>query len=178
MGKNKKIWIVVPVFSRPVEIHNLLNDLLRQTYYNFHVVVVDHGTEKVDFSLVTDSRVEILSQSSKFWWTGAINRGLEHVLREKKDGEFILIINDDVVLDGDYLENVVAAGNKYPDAIIGSISVNKYTGIILSADNRLIFSRAKFGSSWQGKKINEIKEKFVKSDILPGRGMLIPESVI
>ena len=178
MNTEKKIWIVIPVFNRTFHIYNLLKNLYHQTYSCFHVVIVDHGTEKIDFSFVTDSRIEVLSEDSKYWWTGAINRGIEYVITLKNPKDFILITNDDVILKENYLEAIIDAGNIYPQAIIGSISVDQITGKILSADGRLLLFRARYDSFWTGKTVKELQQDFIETDILPGRGMLIPDSVI
>lgn len=176
--KNEKIWIIVPVFNRSNEIHNFLKDLFSQTYTKFQVVVVDHGTKNIDFSSVNDSRLKVIVYSPDLWWTAAINRGLEYALERKEEDDLILIINDDVSLFPDYLEKVVTVSTKLPDAIIGSVTVDKTTDVVLNSDARLNRCRAGYDSSWNGKKIDDIKDELIKSDMLSGRGMLIPESVI
>lgn len=55
------LWIIIPIFNRKEHIHVLLHELLRQTYGSFKVVVVDHGTEKIDFSWIVDERIEIIN---------------------------------------------------------------------------------------------------------------------
>jgi GT2 family glycosyltransferase len=141
-------------------------------------VVVDHGTEKINFSSFSNSKLHVIRHSSDLWWAGAINKGIGFALSKKEKSDLILIINDDVSLRPDYLENIVNASIKYPDSIIGSASVDKKTGIILNADAKLKPFAARLKSSWKGKKIDEIKDDYVKSDVLPGRGMQIPDSVI
>lgn len=178
--ENHKIWIVVPVFNREKEIYSFLNQMFSQTFQNFIIVVVDHGTTAIDFSAFKDFRLRIVREDSSLWWTGAINSGIAMIYGEIAANDSILLINDDVVIDSDYLQNISAAAGRNPNSIVGSTGVDAnnqrviYTGRLLNKPN------ARFYSPHNGYKYSEIRETggICESHILFGRGMLIPFKIM
>ncbi len=172
------IWIVVPVFNRVSEIYSLINDFFRQSYSKFKIVIVDHGTRKIDFSSFSDERIIVISGSSDYWWTEAVNYGIRFAYKEKNKKDLILVINDDVSLENNYLINIIKCSNKYPSSIIGSISVNKNNENIINAGSNISYIQAKSKSSWEDKTVDNISEEYKESDFLSGRGLLIPDEVI
>jgi GT2 family glycosyltransferase len=175
-----KIWIVIPVFNRKKEIYSLLKQLFLQTFENYTIVVVDHGTTAIDFSLFNDNRLKIVRASSTIWWTGAINAGIIEIYDKAFASDFILLINDDVVIDTDYIHNLYQASEKYPNSIIGSTGVDKDTHRVMYSGHLLDKQKARFYSPHEGQKYggNKKKGEVCESHILCGRGMLIPFKIM
>jgi len=178
MIDHRPLGIIIPVFNRKEHIHVLLQALLGQTYGDFRVVVVDHGTEKIEFSWIADERIEIINENPELWWTGAVNSGINYVRANRQKEKHILILNDDITIGPDYLQNVVSVIAEYDESVIGSISVDHGTGSIVNAGGLLVPCKARFWSPWKGKRPDQIQELFLDSDTLTGRGMVIPLSVI
>lgn len=179
-GKSKvHLWIVVPVFNRPNSIHTLISQLLSQTYRQFKIVVVDHGTERIDFTEFNDARLLVLKKSSELWWTGAVNAGIKEIMEDVDADDHILLMNDDTMVEEYYLESLIAAASNNLNTIIGSTCVHKDTGKIFYTSRNLNKMRARFLSPHRGHNINNLDlAGLYESDILSGRGMLIPFAVI
>lgn len=172
------VWVVVPVFNRTESIFRFIRQLLSQSFEDFRCIVVDHGTVAIDYSLFQDSRITVLKESSDLWWTGAVNAGVKHALQKGCSGDdFILIINDDVRFDGGYIETLVRLGTSHPNSIVGSVCVDESTGEVLSANFSLNRLKAQFVPHYYKRMLREIPDTCLSSDILPGRGMLVPRKV-
>jgi len=175
MKKETTIWIVVPAFNRADKICSFINQILPQTFQSFKLIIVDHGTVDIDYSIFDDSRIVVLKENPELWWTGATNRGVKYVIKESISvSDFVLIINDDVHVKEDYLESLVDVGMNCSDAIIGSICINSETDKIIYAGFSLNKVRAKFVPKYSNCRLNQISADLIPSDVLPGRGVLIP----
>ena len=171
------IWIVVPVFERENYILNLVEQLKQQTYKNYNLIVVDHGKNKI--KEIPDSNVEILSASPDLWWTGAINNGIRHVLENKNISlkTPILVINDDVSIGKNYLSNLISDWKNDEYVMIGSLGVEPNSSKIIYAN--IIFNKikAKYEFVNTSNKVENLKDCLLPSDLLPGRGTLIPAKI-
>jgi len=177
MKENATVAVVVPVYERPEKIHRFIPQFLSQTFENLMIVVVDHGRRHVDYSAFDDPRLVVLRENSELWWTGAVNRGVEYALRRIAPSGFILVINDDVQVDDTYVQSLVELGAAHPDSIVGSVSVDECSGEVLSASFSLNRLKAKFVPAYYKRMLHEVPNACLCSDILPGRGMLVPARV-
>jgi GT2 family glycosyltransferase len=173
-----RVWIVVPVFNRVESIFSFIRQMLSQSLGSFRLVVVDHGTVPIDYSSFDDCRISVLRENSDLWWTGAVNAGVKYALQESRSqDDFVLIINDDVHVNSKYLQSLVDVATDHPNAIIGSITVDESTHEVLSASFSLNRFKATFAPNYYRCSLGEIPDACLPSDILPGRGMLVPKGV-
>ena len=109
------------------------------------------------------------------WWTAATNIGVKYSLNE--NANYVLTLNNDLIVNPDYLQNIFDASVQRTNSIIGSISVDK------NNQKRIVYTgtkwnkwTAKYRPSVEMKKFQEysILNKFITSNLLPGRGTLIP----
>jgi GT2 family glycosyltransferase len=110
------------------------------------------------------------------WWTAATNAGVKYAL--DKDADHILTLNNDLVAAKDYIGNLASAALDNPNAIIGSVSLDidhpesiKFAGIRWNA------WVSKYRSAVDiNKPYSVFRGQFasVNTDLLPGRGTLIP----
>ncbi|UZD24690.1 glycosyltransferase [Algoriphagus halophytocola] len=94
--------IIIPVYNRPEELHELLNSIRLQSHTDFEVIVIEDGSQ-------VDSKAVIASFNSSFSCqyltqenTGqgfARNHGMT-----KATGDFFVILDSDVILPPDYLK--------------------------------------------------------------------------
>jgi GT2 family glycosyltransferase len=85
----------MPTYNRWDEARISLRCIWQSTYTNFKVLLIEDGCSdgtpekcRAEFP-----EVEILNGNGDLWWSGAINKGLEHALRSGADA--ILWLNDD-----------------------------------------------------------------------------------
>lgn len=99
-----KYSFVIPVFNRPDEVAELLDSLVRQTYKDFEVIVVEDGSQVPCQDVVEpfadrlDVRYFVKPNSGP---GQSRNYGVE-----RASGEYVLILDSDVVLPDGYLEAV------------------------------------------------------------------------
>lgn len=171
------VWIIVPVYEKIDCISKFVENLKKQTYQNYRLIIVDHGKSKIKMEF--NKKIEVILASADLWWTGAINKGIRYVLENKnvKPETPILIINDDVNFDSRYLENLMLEWNYNENRIIGSICIEPETSRIIYANMVLNILKANFEYKNKFKNINSIGNTLLSSDVLKGRGTLIPVKV-
>ena len=107
-----KYSFVIPVYNRPDEVDELLESLTRQDYKDFEVVVVEDGSA-VPCAEVVDryaTRLDVHYFSKPNSGPGQTrNYGVEH-----SQGEYVLILDSDVVLPEGYLSAVEAELSAHP----------------------------------------------------------------
>lgn len=177
MVNDKLVWIVVPVFERVNHIFNLIECLKTQTYTNYKLIIIDHGIKKIEGNF--GSKIEVITASPKLWWTGAINKGINYILENENvsSDSPILTLNDDVIIDRNYLSNLILDWGDDTNVIMGSVCVEPNSSKIVYANIVLNKLKAKFEFKHKSEDINAIKDQILPSDVLAGRGTLIPAKV-
>lgn len=99
-----KYSFIIPVYNRPDEVEELLESMCTQTLHDFEVVIVEDGSS-IPCKEVVDryaDRLNIQYYSKPNSGPGQTrNYGVE-----RASGEYVLILDSDVVLPNDYLQAV------------------------------------------------------------------------
>ena len=99
-----KYSIVVPVFNRPDEVDELLDSLTRQGLKNFEVVIVEDGSKK-PCKDVCDKYADILDLHYYFKDNSGPAQSRNYGV-ERAQGDYVLILDSDVVLPRGYLQAI------------------------------------------------------------------------
>ena len=99
-----KYSIVVPVFNRPDEVDELLESLCSQTLKDFEVVIVEDGSQK-PCKDVCDKYVGILDLHYYLKDNSGPGQSRNYGV-ERAQGEYVLILDSDVVLPEGFMANV------------------------------------------------------------------------
>ena len=112
-----KYSIIVPVYNRPDEVDELLESLSNQTQKDFEVIIVEDGSVKTCKD-VCDKYADILVlhyYAKKNSGPGqSRNYGAERAI-----GEYLLILDSDVVLPTDYIESISQSLEANPTEAFG-----------------------------------------------------------
>ena len=178
------IYLVIPVFNRLNYTIDCIESLQKQSYTHFSIVVVDDGSTDGTYDYITRNYpgVTVLKGDGNLWWTGAINMGVSHVLSNgASDKDFILTLNNDLIVPAKYLEKLLEKHSQNSPCLVGSVSVDihnpeqvDYCGVKwdkFSAKHRSAFKLPVTLHDLQS--VSETLE----TDLLPGRGVLIPVPV-
>ena len=173
------IFVIIPVFNRWQYTKECLISLNAQEYKNFKVVVVDHGSTDETYNCLKNEfpNVIVLKGDESMWWTAATNLGIKYAVKE--NCSHILCLNNDLIVNSNYIQAFIDLSAKQPKSLIGSIAIDK------NNTDKVIF-KGIIWNKWTAKyqslaKKNEIpynyeKSEYYYSDLLPGRGTLIPVS--
>ncbi len=171
------IYVLIPCHNNKAEVLTVLRCLQRQTYRGFQVILVDDGSRDGTAEAVRRAfpEVSILRGDGNLWWTGAVELGVAHILPRSEPNDMVLLLNNDLTIDDDYLENLVEASGKEERTIVGSTLFDFHTRLFVEAgvtiDSRLnLYPNA----NWDHVAGCDVDHHV---DVLPGRGMLIPREV-
>ena len=112
-----KYSIIVPVFNRPDEVDELLQSLVGQTLKDFEVVIVEDGSEKPckDVCDKYAGKIDLKYFMKKNSGPGqSRNYGAE-----RANGEYLIVLDSDVVLPEGYLKAVDDELNREPSDAFG-----------------------------------------------------------
>lgn len=112
-----KYSIIVPVFNRPDEVDELLQSLCEQTVKDFEVLIIEDGSSK-DCKSVTEKYDEKLDV--KYFKKPNSGPGQSRNYgAERANGDFLIVLDSDVVLPNDYLMAVEDELLKNPTEAFG-----------------------------------------------------------
>lgn len=124
-----KYSVVIPLYNKEHYIEKTLQSVLRQTYTDYEVIVVDDGSS--DHSLevaqhVKSNKIKIFSQENS-GVSVARNTGIRHA-----SGTYIAFLDADDEWRDNYLENIEALTNLYPesDIFVTAYAVNMGNGTV------------------------------------------------
>lgn len=171
------VYVIIPAHNNKKEVIEVLTCLHKQTYKYINLILIDDGSYDGTEEEVKKffPKVKILKGNGNLWWTGANILGVNYVLRKAKDDDFILLLNNDLIVNEDYIENLVNASNSNNRAIVGSTLVDYINpdfmegGIKIDKNLNIFVNRDK-------ENIENTDIEF-NIDVLPGRGTLIPIEV-
>ena len=108
--QSMKYSFIVPVFNRPDEVRELLDSLTKQTMQGFEVIIVEDGSTNTckdvceEFADTLDIHYYYKENSGP---GQSRNYGAE-----RAQGEWLIVLDSDVVLPPDYLNNVKCLNSK------------------------------------------------------------------
>jgi N-acetylglucosaminyl-diphospho-decaprenol L-rhamnosyltransferase len=177
-----RIYIVVPVFNRKSLTQHFLCCIREQTFTNFEIIVVDDGSTDGTAESITEQfrEVQLLHGDGNLWWTGAINLGIRHAMAQASDADAVLVINDDLEVNSDYLEILNRVWKSMPKTLIGSVVVDIKNPELIDDGGRVVnWWTAKFTMLNYKRKLSEFaKNHYVDVSLLTGWGTLIPIQVL
>ncbi len=172
-----QVWFAIPVFNRIALTVRCLNSIRKQTCSNYRVVVCDDGSSDGTADVLARDfpEVVLLKGDGNLWWTGGTNRCIEYILAHCRKGDFVLTLNNDLELKGNYLSAMVAAAAKHSEAILTSASYD------IQDPTHLLHPGARV--NWLTSKSRELDAGLFNHSGLaeithaPGRGTLFPVKV-
>ncbi len=162
-----KVSILILNYNRYQYTLECINSLLGINYSNFKILLVDNCSTDDSFEKLKNelAEIEVLQTSNNLGYTGGINFGIRHLMQ--KDAEYILVINNDTIVEKDFLSHLVKAMESNPGAAAAC-------GTILNEHDRerIWYASGKI-ISWRGLAVHLNKgEKFVQSSIVQTVGFI------
>ncbi len=179
----EKVFVVIPVHNRVDATLDCLASLSEQTYAGRVAIVVDDGSTDGTAQLVEGKFPDtILSRGDgSLWWTGATNRGLQFALEHAGNHDFILLLNNDITLQPDFLEVIIQSATGHPGTLIGSVALSDGDkSTIVDGGVRINWATAKYTLLADGEDYQTVMKRGTTArpvDVLTGRGTLVPVEV-
>lgn len=97
-----------------------IESILNSTYTNFHLLVIDNGSEIEDYEFLcagcSSDIVKVIRQEPNIGYVGGVNLGLEEGRTQNPD--YYLIMNNDTILDKNALNELIITAQKYDNQAI------------------------------------------------------------
>ena len=175
------IYITIPVHNRKELLKECLISLEKQTNKNFKIIVTDDGSTDGTSEMLKDRFPEVITiqGDGNLWWTGAINKAVEHAMLLSEENDYLLILNDDLIVPEDYIENFYKLAAKHKDTLIGSVVTDiNQPDKIHSGGIKINWLTAKVRGINHDKSLSSFsKGYYTEVSYLTGRGVLIPRKV-
>lgn len=134
--------LIVCTYMRPNSLLKLLNSVNKQTLYPNEILIIDGSTNNDTESIINKNRFNNLYyfkiNESDRGLTKQRNFGIDKVA---ETSEVVCFLDDDVILEPDYFEQIIETYTKFPDAIaVGGYITNEVSWELSDNQN----SRSKF----------------------------------
>jgi len=140
------VSIVVPTKNRRDDLRELLESILNQTTMPREVIVVDHSDDDRTRRLIEQKCNDFLSREVLLNYLRGddLNRSISaarNMGAENSSGDVTCFLDDDVVLDKDFIKQILAVYCMYPDAkgVQGFITNTGFHSVFSNALNRVCF---------------------------------------
>lgn len=119
--ENEKVSIIFPTYNGWVDTKECLKSILRQNFpqNNLDVFVVDNNSQDLTPSYIQKyfPNVKLVTNNQNLGYAKAVNIGIK-----KSRGGYVLLSNNDIVLDKNYILNMVKLAQSDPKiGVIGSM---------------------------------------------------------
>ncbi len=131
---NSLVSIVIVGYNAAKSIKECLDSIYHQTYKDFEVIFIDNGSGDNTFSILkTYTRIKIIHNAGNRGFCAANNQGIRLAR-----GEYIATVNTDIVLDKDFLKEMMDSNVDDKTGLLGAKILKRdgktidSTGLLLS----------------------------------------------
>ncbi|GBF80945.1 glycosyltransferase family 2 protein [Aphanothece sacrum] len=178
---NPKILIIILNWNGKKDTLECLESSTKIDYDNYEIVVVDNGSTDDSVKSIREkySHIKIIENNANLGYAEGNNVGIRYALSENTD--YILLLNNDTIVDKNLLTNFIKASENYPKAGIFGAKIYYF-----DTPNKIWFA----GGTWQLEKAksehiggNEIDDSGFWNDVKEvdyacGCALLIKSEVI
>ena len=117
--KQPLVSVVILNWNRPQDTIECIRSLKKQTYKNIEIIILDNGSTDDSIEVLrAEVGITLVENPKNRGFTGGHIDGLKHVT-----GEFVFVLNNDAVVNTDYIKKAIAILNKDDNvAVVGGRS--------------------------------------------------------
>lgn len=109
------VSIIILNFNGKKYIQNCINSVLKQTYSNFEIILVDNGSTDGSIEFVkenfSDERIKLFRLEKNLGFAGGNNFGFKY-----SSGSYIVLLNNDTIVEKNWLKELVKSIDKFENA--------------------------------------------------------------
>lgn len=112
-----------------------VNSLLKQTYEDWILYLVDNGSEGNDVKTLRqkygdEKRIKIIENNKNLGFRAGNNEILKQILSEDKY-KYVILLNNDIETDPQFIENIVKSAEENKADVVGAKMVNYFNRLIM-----------------------------------------------
>jgi len=121
-----RIAVVILNWNGYEDTSECIISLQKITYKNYKIIVVDNGSDAEEFNKLKNNfpKIKVLRSDVNLGFTGGNNLGIKYSLEEKVD--YILLLNNDTIVESNFLEPLLDAYEKNKNAGIVAPQINYF----------------------------------------------------
>jgi len=153
----EKIHILLPVHNRREITRRFVQCLKRQTYVNYHLILIDDGSTDGTEEMVLGEigPVTSIKGHGDWWWAGSLQQGYDWLKsHEAAPNDLVLIINDDTEFDPVFLETGSALLQKHRQTLVLAQAYDRLTKQLIDTGIHVIWKQLKFSRAFTPDEIN------------------------
>lgn len=107
------VYIVIPNYNGLIHLKDCFDSLLRQTFHDFKVLLVDNNSSDDSISFTTKKypQVEIIRMTYNTGFARAVNAGIKRALGDHRC-KYVILLNNDTECDARFVEEMVISVTK------------------------------------------------------------------
>jgi len=150
------LYIILPVHNRKEITALFVECLKKQTYTDYHLLLIDDGSTDGTDRLVQKEikNSTVIKGNGNWWWAGSLQQGFDWIKRNKCIHDDVLFINDDVIFESDFLENGIALLSKTNRTLFLTKSFSQQTKQLVDHGVKIIWNPLKIQQSNTPEEIN------------------------
>ena len=157
--ENALVSVIIPTFNRAEMVCECINSILKSTYQNLEIIVVDNHSDDDTIEMLQtkynkNDKIIVIALKENLMASGGRNEGIKHA-----SGKYLLFVDNDNIVDERMIEILVNAMEEdISIGLVGPISINQRQGEAIwlaSGDYNFFTPRPK--TLFAGKRIDEVK---------------------
>lgn len=176
-----KVYIIILNYNGKTDTLECLESIFRISYLNYKVILADNGSTDETISAVHrkfGNKVKVIENEKNLGFAEGNNVGIREAL--KAGADFILILNNDTVVNPNFLDILIKNIQAHPEFSVFSPQIRKYPekNKIWYAGGRIIWPVASVQMFNRGHLISQTKlKRATQVSFVTGTAMLIKASV-
>ncbi|MBF0199588.1 MAG: glycosyltransferase family 2 protein, partial [Planctomycetes bacterium] len=184
MNQEPFVVAVVPVYNRLEKTLRFIKNFSYIKYLNKKIIIVDDNSTDGTAEIIRNKfpEVTVIDGSGDLWWSGGTNVAVKKALEDGAD--YVLTINDDCIMDENFLANMVNVAGEDNRYIVGCrLMFQDDTDRIWGLGATCYFRgwemyQLNYGGMYWSKVKSELSDdRIMKVDTMPGNGVLISREV-
>jgi N-acetylglucosaminyl-diphospho-decaprenol L-rhamnosyltransferase len=115
------VHALIPVFNRLDMTRRVVADLRAQRDVDLRIVVIDDGsTDGTADWLAAQHDILTIRGDGNLWWAGAVDAALRQVVPRASDGDYVLFLNNDTIVEPDLVSTLVRVSREHHGAAVGT----------------------------------------------------------